>query len=418
MRIIFANRYFSPDESATSRMVTSLAFALAAQGADVRVLTGRARHGAEAEPCPSRETLAGVDVHRIWSTRFGRSSLPGRALDYVSFHASALLWLLSRTRRGDICIVCTDPPLLSCTAGLALGATGGSLVNWIMDLYPELAIDAGLVARNGLLARTTIWLRDLSLRAARCTVAPTRAMAKVVEERGIPGDRVTVVPHWASSEAIRPMPTQRSALRQRWGLDAKFVVGYSGNLGRSHEFDTLLDAASRLSGRADIVFLIVGDGFRRAQVENGIRMRGLQNVMMQPLQPRELLSDCLAAADIHLVSLLPEMEPYVVPSKFFGIAAAGRPTLFIGAPDGEIAQLVLAGDCGRSFRIGEAQPLADAIEAYAASPERCRAEGRNALRLFRGAFTEARGVRDWNFLLARVAAGEPPLVLERQSAGR
>ncbi|WP_029351216.1 glycosyltransferase family 4 protein [Bosea sp. 117] len=418
MRIILANRYFSPDESATSRMVSSLAFALAAQGIEVRVLTGRARYEAGAEPCPARETLSGTDVHRIWSTQFGRRTLPGRALDYLSFHASALMWLLTHTRRGDICIVCTDPPLLSCTAALALAATGGSLVNWIMDLYPELAIDAGLIPRGGLVARTTIRLRDLSLRAARCTVAPTRAMAKVVEDRGIPADRVSVLPHWASGEAIRPMPAERSVLRRCWGLDGKFVVGYSGNLGRSHEFGTLLDAASRLSGRADIVFLIVGDGFRRAQVEDGVRQRGLRNVMMQPLQPRELLSDCLAAADVHLVSLLPEMEPYVVPSKFFGIAAAARPTFFIGAPDGEIAQLLIAGDCGLSFRIGEAQQLADAIAAYAAAPERCRVAGENAFRLFGNAFTETRGVRDWNALLARVAAGEQPLVLERQPADR
>src|SRR5690606_25503822 len=108
MRVIFVNRYFHPDQSATSRMVSALAFGLARHGTTVEVIASRTRHNDPHSNLPGEETCAGVKIARLATTRFGRASLPGRAIDYLSFHVMAFLWLLRHVRRGDMVVVCTD----------------------------------------------------------------------------------------------------------------------------------------------------------------------------------------------------------------------------------------------------------------------------------------------------------------------
>ncbi|WP_207482603.1 glycosyltransferase family 4 protein [Arenibaculum pallidiluteum] len=395
MKIVIVNRYFYPDESATSRMTASLAFDLASRGVEVHAVSGRCLHNAPQAGLPPREHVRGVLVHRIRTSRFGRGRLLGRMCDYLTFHLGAA-WLLARLlRRDDVCIVCTDPPFLSLSVLLPVLARRARMVNWIMDLFPEVPIALGMMRAGTPLARATLWLRDLSLRFSRWNVAPIRAMADLLRRRGIPAERIAVVHHWSDGDEIPALAPRQSRFRRLWGLEDKFVLGYSGNLGRAHDFSTVIDAAGRLTHRTDIAFLFVGDGHRREWVEREVARRGLRNVMMRPLQPRELLAETLAVADVHLVTLLPAMEPYIVPSKFYGIAAAGRPTLFVGDPTGEIATLVRDGDCGDAFPIGGGEALAARIAALADDPAECARLGANARRLFESAFSRDRGVADW-----------------------
>jgi glycosyltransferase involved in cell wall biosynthesis len=403
MKIILANRYFFPDESATSRMATSLARAFAADGHSVHVLTGRKLHNDPAGSLPPTEEVDGVTVHRLWTTRFGRDRLAGRMLDYLTFHASAFFGFLRLARRGDVAIICTDPPMLSVTTMLPLKLTGAHMVNWVLDLFPEVAMDLGVLGRESLPARIALRLRDLSLKMAASNVLPMERMARHLEQRGIPTDSFSIIHHWSDGAAITPVEARDCALRHEWGLENRFVVGYSGNLGRAHEFETILDAAQSLAHRDDIVFLFVGGGYRRPWVEEEVKRRGLGNVVFKPLQPRERLSECLGVPDVHLVTLLPEMEPYIVPSKFYGIAAAGRPTLFIGDPDGEIARILDEAQCGAAFAIGESEALASVIRNLATSVPLRRSWGANARRVFDERFTEAGGVAKWRRLIDRLA---------------
>ncbi len=400
MKVIFVNRYFYPDESATSRMATSLVEGLSRLGREhVHVITGRVRHDDTSKTLPKRERIGGVMVHRVWTTRFGRAGLIGRAFDYLTFHL-ALVWQLFRlARRGDICVVCTDPPLLSVSVLLPTLIMGARRVNWVMDLFPEVAIDLGLLRKNSIKSRLALWIRDLSFEWADMNIALTGKMAEYLAARGIPSHKRRIIHHWSDGTAIRPLPSQESSLRREWGLQGKLVVGYSGNMGRAHEFATVLDAARRLSHRLDIVFLFVGGGYHQKWIEGEVERLGLRNVLMKPLQPRERLCDSLAASDIHLVSLLPDMEPYIIPSKFYGIAAAGRPTLFVGDKDGEIARTVARAGCGAAVEIGDGEGLKREILGMAASEPLRHAMGSRARSLFEAEFSEARGLADWSRLL-------------------
>ena len=139
MALVFVNRYFHPDHAATGQLLADLAFHAARRGHAVTVVTGRQRLERPAAALPARERLHGVEVRRVWSTRFGRAGLAGRALDYLSFHLAAALHLLGALRRGDVLVAATDPPLLCVSAGFAARLRGARLVNWCHDLFPEVA---------------------------------------------------------------------------------------------------------------------------------------------------------------------------------------------------------------------------------------------------------------------------------------
>jgi glycosyltransferase involved in cell wall biosynthesis len=410
MRLVFVNRFFHPDHSATSQILSDLCFALAARGHDVHVVTSRLRYDDPSLALPANETASGVAVHRVWTTRFGRGTLPGRAMDYLTFYLSAL-WRLARLAdRNTVLVAKTDPPMISVAAALAARATGARLVNWTQDLFPEVAVAAGMRAMPAMLARPLAVLRDWSLRCAVRNVAIGERMRARLVARGLPEAKLAVIHNWADGAAIAPQGAEgggaeASPLRREWGLEEKFVVGYSGNLGRVHEFATVLDAAGQLADRDDIVFLFIGGGHRLGAVKGEAARRGLSNVQFRPYQPRERLAQSLGACDAHLVTLRPELEGLVLPSKFYGIIAAGRPVMFVGAADGEIAGLVNEARCGQAFRVGDAPALAQCLRGLADEPARGRGWGGNARRLFDARFAMPIAVDRWERVLAGAVQG-------------
>jgi glycosyltransferase involved in cell wall biosynthesis len=418
MRTIFVNRYFYPDQSATSRMVSALAFGLARQGGEVAVVTSRDHHDRQDATLPARETCSGVDVVRLATSRFGRASLPGRALDYLSFHVTAFAWLARNVRRGDVVVVCTDPPLISLACALPVRLRGGEMVNWVMDLFPETAFELGLFKKTRLLGRLAARLRDRSVAGARLTICPTERMADYLKARGLPAERLRVLHHWADAAEIRPVARDENRLRTAWGYDDTFVVGYSGNFGRAHEFSTLIDAATLLKDRPDIRFLLVGGGHKLQSVKAAAQERGLSNISFKPLQPAEHIAESLGVPDAHVVSLLPRLEHCIIPSKFYGILAAGRPTLFIGDPKGSVAEVVNAEGCGVTVKIGEAEKLAATIADLAASPERVAAMGLKARAVLEADYAYERALATWKVLLRDLAGPDRvlvrPIILEQE----
>ena len=394
-KILFVNRYFYPDQSATSQLLSDLSFGLSARGFNVHIICSRQRYDAPDAALPALETVNRVTVHRLWTTRFGRDRLVGRAVDYVSFYLSSLYALIKLLRQGDTVVAKTDPPLISIVAMLAARCKGAQLVNWLQDIFPEVASQLGAnplpVWLDGFLRR----LRDASLRAARVNVVLGLRMRELLESRGIPRGKICVIENWADANDAKPAAAQVSELRARLQLADKFVVGYSGNLGRAHEFDTLLGAALILLPHRDIVFLIIGGGAGMPLLKQSVLQNGMDNFRFLNYQPRAALSDSLAAADVHLVSLRPALEGLIVPSKFYGILAAARPVVFVGDVDGELARVIAATDVGVVVAAGDAQDLATRLSELKSNGERRASMGEKGLRLYRERYTCARAVESW-----------------------
>ncbi|WP_431323939.1 glycosyltransferase family 4 protein [Rhizobium sp. YTU87027] len=405
MRIIFANRYFYPDQSATSRMVSSIAFALAQHGFDVTALAGRSLHNRQDTLLPAEETISGVRVCRLTTSRFGRQSFVGRSIDYLSFHALALLWLLRNVSKTDVAVICTDPPFLSVSSAIALKLRGARMINWIMDLFPETAIELGYMRNRRSPGRLARAIRDWSIKKSALIICPTKTMADYMIEQALPQEKIAVQYHWSNEDEIFPVDPEHNRLRQEWGLVEDFVVGYSGNFGRAHEFTTIIETAELLKDRKDIRFLLIGSGHQHAAVQEAVRERSLKNVIFKPLQPAERLAESLGAADVHLVSLLPRLEHCILPSKIYGILAAGRPTIFIGDRDGEVARILASGACGMSVAIGDAEQLALAIRELKDSPIRRADMGTAARHLVETAYSRRAAIETWCTLFQQL--GEP-----------
>ncbi|HEX3108297.1 MAG TPA: glycosyltransferase family 4 protein [Thermoanaerobaculia bacterium] len=373
MRIVFVNRYFYPDHSATSQMLADLAFHLASRGWDVGVITSRLGYESSVlGPRSSekhRETINGVDVRRIWTTRFGRGSLIGRAFDYLTFYLSAFLAM--RSERKSLIVAMTDPPLLSIVATLA----APNVVNWVQDLFPEVAQHLGMRV-----PRFVNRMRDWSLRRARANVALGEAMSKRI------GANAVVQHNWAGADLAPAESRPRT----------EFVVGYSGNLGRAHEFDTMLAAARALP---DIRFDVAGGG---AQLER-VRANAPANVTFRGYAPREQLAGSLSSADVQLVSLLPAVEGLIVPSKFYGILAVGRPVIFIGAGDSELAQLIREHRCGFAVEPGDSAALIAAIRNLEQDRAHAVELGRRGRALYDARFAPEIAFANWERILTDAA---------------
>jgi colanic acid biosynthesis glycosyl transferase WcaI len=402
-RIFFLNRYFFPDHSATSQILSQLAFHLAEAGRNIHVITSQQIYDNPGARLPADEVVRGVTIHRISGTQFGRSGLLGRAIDYLAFYVAARRTLIAMASRGDILVPMTDPPLLSIVGMHVARSRGIHLVNWLQDIYPEVAIELGVPFIKGPVGWFLSYLRNASLHAADANVVVGERMAEKLRTLGIASDHIRVIPNWCDDEQITPVAAGENPLRGKWQLDDKFVVGYSGNLGRAHEFDTVLAAAERLKNNPRIVFLFIGGGHRTDELARRVKANGYGHIFrFLPYQDSAVLKYSLSVPDVHWISLRPELEGVIVPSKFYGIAAAGRPIIAITAKNGEIAQIVESENCGVAIEPGNSDALADAISRLSTDPEMTAGMARRARAMLDAKFTRQRAFERWEDVLDRI----------------
>ncbi|MEL6374241.1 MAG: glycosyltransferase family 4 protein [Pseudomonadota bacterium] len=431
MAIYFINRFFYPDHAATSQILSDLAFALAARGHEIHIITSRLRYDDASQRLRAAETIKGVHVHRIWSTGFGRGRLAGRFIDYATFYASLVFSLLKHVRRADVVVAKTDPPMLSVIAGPLCRLRRAVAVNWLQDIFPEVVLASP--------ERAAWWKRAgfnilAALRTRSCRLAATNVVlgARMAErvKSWAPTIETTVIANWAVGEEVRPVPASANGLRKDWGLERAFVIGYSGNLGRAHEMATFVQAFDALHQRfgqtskvtlpdgRTLQALFIGGGALYEALRAHVEVQGPTWVRFEPYMPREALAESLSVPDVHLVSLRPELEGLIVPSKIYGIAAAGRAAVFVGDPDGEVARLLKAGDAGLTVAPGDGEGLAEALLALARDSERTAQMGVNARAMFDDAFDVGHAIAAWEQLLARLGAPAPDAALHRLPASR
>jgi glycosyltransferase involved in cell wall biosynthesis len=218
---------------------------------------------------------------------------------------------------------------------------------------------------------------------------------------GVEEARIHVIPNWSDGEAIRPVPANRNELRKSWGLEGTFVVGYSGNLGRVHEIDTIGGALKQLRDHPDVTSVFIGGGSGYDDLQNQIADDSFETVQFRPYQPRDFLHLSLSAPDVHLVSLNPKMEGLAFASKLYGVLAAGRPVIFIGASSGEVPRILQETVCGLAVEAGDCGELVRAIVRLRDDPELCSAMGRRARELFERQFDRGIALERWKKLLLK-----------------
>jgi colanic acid biosynthesis glycosyl transferase WcaI len=391
-RVIFVNRVYWPSTAATAQLLTDLAEGLAAAGWTVHVI-------AAGENSTHHN---GVTIHRTGDTdRHG--GMLSRAVNYGRFRRAAQRLLKTLVQPGDVVVPMTDPPLLGTAVTDLVTARGGAVVPWIQDVYPEI-LSSHLGGWSAALLDPLRTRRNRAWRAARCCVTLGEDMAQTLAAGGVPAERIALIPNWAPRELQVPASSDAiAARRQAWDVAEKFVVAYSGNLGRVHEFNAALEAAAQLREQRDIVFLFIGTGARFGEVSAAARARGLDNVRLLPPESRENLPAALAAADAHLVTLKPAFAKLVYPSKLAGVLAAARPVLFVGPTDGEIARLLAQAQCGAAVAPAEGAKLAGLVAAWHKDPAGARLLGARGRAVYEARFAAGPALDRWQEVLRRAA---------------
>lgn len=371
--ILFLNRVYPPTEGATGQLLAELAEELVQRGYAVTVITSRT-----SSKEPRSQIEAGVQVERVGGLMFSRASHLRRALSYLSLYPG-MLWRAWRMPRHDLVVTLTDPPLQVLLGPMIKLARGSKVIHWAQDIYPELAEELGVLRQQGFIANILRGLSTWALGVSDGVVAVGHCMKRRLAERGLPAGLVTVISNWGhggnAEGGVRSaeLGNDAASFRVQHGLDGKFVVMYSGNLGLAHPFEAILDAVERLRiSLPEVAFVFVGAGPRLAWVKMQVERRHLDNVRFVPFQLREQLTQSLAAADIHLASMRSELCGLVVPSKVFGVLAVGRPCIFLGPEESEAAQIILQQGCGSVLPNATGMRLAACLTQWVKHPESLR----------------------------------------------
>jgi len=305
------------------------------------------------------EMRNGVRIVRVRSTSYERSQLHLRAANYASYLGDSVLTAL-RGERPDLVLCMTDPPVVGDIGLLVARRFGAPLLVISQDVFPEIAervkrLEQPLVI--GALRR----LVGLYLKRADRVVAIGETMKLRLEQKGAPEGRVVVIPNWVDTSELAPQGRHNAWSREQ-GLDDAFVVMHSGNVGHAQDLDTLVRAATFLRDLSALQILIVGFGARHGELTRlAERLEVTRTVRFLGYQPRERLSLSLAAADLHYVGLARGLAGYVVPSRVYGILAAGRPVLVSADPESETVRLVEESGCGLVLPPGRPELVAGVV---------------------------------------------------------
>jgi glycosyltransferase involved in cell wall biosynthesis len=383
-RLWVVSELYYPEETSTGYFLTRIAEGLA-DDFDVQVVCSRPTYSERHLEVAWHEERHGTIIHRMRSTRLDKDSFAGRVLNLVTFTLLAWLFCMLRVRRGDRILVVTNPPPLPPLLGLLTRLRGLRGILLVHDVYPEVLVATGHAKPGGPIVRLLGAVTRWTYRSYADVVVLGRDMEDVARPKIAGGrTRLHIIPNWGDVDEIVPIARDANPFRQAHQLDGRAVVQFSGNLGRTHDVETVLDAAAAVSDQRDVVFCFIGYGGKSALISQRQQASESQNLLFLPRQPREMLGAMLASADAAVIAFVDRMYGVSVPSRMYNIMAAGVPIIAMAHPSSELAQVVREEECGWVIGAADADGLA-AVARSLATPEgladaqRRGARGRDAV---------------------------------------
>jgi colanic acid biosynthesis glycosyl transferase WcaI len=382
--VLLLTLVFPPDGVSTAVIVGELCADLKTAGHDVTVVTTVPHYNRDAEaearqplvrtwgPLLYRSDFHGVRVlHVAMPRKTGKVLL--RLLAWTQFHVISLIAAVSLVRRVDV-IIAPSPPL---TVGVCAWLLGryyrAPYVYNVQELYPDIAITLGALKNRRLIGLFYALERFVYARARLITVIAERMRRRLLD-KGVPVDKLRVIPNFVDVTDMAPLPKRNSFSRQH-GLDRAFVVTYAGNMGPAQGLETVLEAASLLRDRRELKFVLVGEGGLHDRLKAIAFDCGLENVMILPHQSYALVPQIYATSDICLVPLAPHTGFDAIPSKVYRIMACARPVLACADADSDLAELVRLAQCGMVVPPRSPKMLADAVSDAMGNLPGCKAMG-------------------------------------------
>jgi glycosyltransferase involved in cell wall biosynthesis len=300
----------------------------------------------------------------VAACEYERRSHAARTLSWIRYFVCVLFrsWRMSGTA---LLFLVSNPPFLGLVGYIFKRLRRQHYVVLVYDIHPDALVRFGVLKESGWTARLWRKLNRLVWQNADVVFTIGDRMGKELERKfdasKTRAGKVVVVPNWASTDWIRPLAKNRNEFAQKYGQVGKLTVMYSGNLGQTHDIETILAAAKELREHESIRFMIIGDGAKKHIVEEAKRRDELDNLTVLPFQPEHVLPYSLPTADVAVVTLAKGVEGLSVPSKTFYYMAAG--SALSGLCDGrsEVAQVISRHDCGFWVRPGDTDAMVSRI---------------------------------------------------------
>src|SRR3972149_4995238 len=344
-RILIVTQHFYPEIEATAQLMTDLAIDLVDRGLDVTVIAAlpyflTPKHTSP----PSKEEYKGITIMRVYTTRFNLTNIFGRIPNWCSFHITSLLKSIF-VSRPDVVLTLTIPPYIALVGIILKKMKGTKFILGAQDIYRDVAGELGVIKNKRgikLLTDLTRW----NYRKAGMIIPIGELMKEEIVSQGIDPEKVVVIHNWADGSELYPIIKEENPLIRELGLKDKFIVSYSGNFGIVHDFKPIKKAIEELQGEKNIVFLFIGHGTEKKELERFVAGKGLENVIFLPFQPREKILYSLNACDISLVTFKKGMEGKLLPSKLYGSLAVGKPVIAVCPAQGDLAAIIEENRCG------------------------------------------------------------------------
>lgn len=397
-------RFFNLSEPMVP-MFRDLFPALLADGYEVEVVLSRSTYRSGWGVEPLRAAVPGISIVVTPGASSQFSGIPGaRLISVLAYWVLASLRIVFG-RSVDANVFLTQPP---CFFGLGLllarFRTEQSVVI-VMDDHPRAMSASGAVSSSSLLFRLFDQLTNSALRSADVVIAIGRCMEASLPVRGVDPNRIQVIQNWIDDSSIQMQTRKPNVVRDAYGWDDDtFVVMYGGNIGHAQRFDELLAVADQLDPTEGIVIVVNGAGSEAGKVRSALDTTAC-GMSVDFLHERFELSDVLAAADVHFITLRERWTGLGVPSKLYSAMAAGRPTIFQGSPHSEVAIVLAEHGIGIVVPSNDAESLLEAIRTYARDPERCTREGCEARRVMDSRFGAKHGVDRYRLVFRNLRNG-------------
>ncbi|MBU2621777.1 MAG: glycosyltransferase family 4 protein [Proteobacteria bacterium] len=370
-RILILSLIFRPDNVSTAQIMGDLAVDLKKRGHDVFVITTIPHFNEDVEALAiqplhahwgkllQKSNYHGMEVLHAWMPRKGKSKLL-RIAAWLGFHAVSTLAGFFSQFQPDV-ILSPSPPL---TIGISAWLVGMwhkcPFIYNVQEIYPDVAVNLG-VLRNTFAIRCLQVLEIFVYNKAKALAVISKGMANHIRARGVPENKIHVIPNFVDVEDFRPLP-KVNAFSRRYGLHEKFVISYAGNMGEPQGLGILIEAAHLLRNEEEIHFLMMGDGSERSLLIEKAQHLNLTNITFLSYQPYSIMAEAYAAVDASFVSQAPGTSNDGIPSKVYRIMACARPVIACTDPDSDLARLVAKTDGGVVVPSGNSPALANAIK--------------------------------------------------------
>ena len=359
IKVTLINQFFPPDYAATGQLLNQLTKLLVKKNIFFLIFTAYPNYAFKENYSINEKIRKNRRIIRIKNSFFKGKNIKAKTIKGFLFSIKIFIALLKKENRGDLIIFTSEPPFLVFFINIIYLLFKVPYVYLIYDLYPDTIVSLNLLNEKNIIIRLWYSLNKFCLKNSKNIIL----LSELMKEKCIfnYGDgfknKVKIIPSWSDINKIKPLSKEKNKFIKKQKLKGKFVVLYSGNQGRMHDFDTLLCAAKYLKSEDQIMFLFIGDGPLNSRIKEFIKTNSLKNVRTLPYQPFEKLPETLTSADIAVVSTSKNVTSLIAPSKLYGHLASATPVALISSKSSYIRFMIEKNNCGKWFANGDFKSL-------------------------------------------------------------